>query len=106
MALMSVAEGTGIMSETVFENRFKHVDELARMGADIRVEGRAAVIKGVRSLSGANVRASDLRAGAALVAAGLAAEGITEIEDIHYIERGYETLDHRLRGIGADIVRI
>jgi UDP-N-acetylglucosamine 1-carboxyvinyltransferase len=106
MAMMSVAEGTGIMSETVFENRFKHVDELVRMGADIRVEGRAAVVKGVKSLSGANVRASDLRAGAALVAAGLVAEGVTEIEDIHYIDRGYEDLEHRLREIGGDIVRI
>jgi UDP-N-acetylglucosamine 1-carboxyvinyltransferase len=106
MTLMSLADGVGVMSETVFENRFKHVDELARMGANIRVEGRAAVVKGVKSLSGACVMASDLRAGAALVAAGLAAEGITEIDGVHYIDRGYEALDHRLREIGGDIVRI
>jgi UDP-N-acetylglucosamine 1-carboxyvinyltransferase len=106
MTLMSLADGTGVMSETVFENRFKHVGELTRMGANIRVEGRAAVVKGVRALSGACVEAGDLRAGAALVAAGLAAEGITEIDGVHYIDRGYEALDHRLREIGADIVRI
>jgi UDP-N-acetylglucosamine 1-carboxyvinyltransferase len=106
MTLMALADGIGIMSETVFENRFQHVDELTRMGANIRVEGRAAVVKGVETLSGAYVKASDLRAGAALVTAGLVAEGITEIEGVNYIDRGYESLDHRLRAIGGDIVRI
>lgn len=106
MALMSVSDGTSIISETIFENRFKHVDELRRMGADIRLEGRVAVIKGVRQLSGAYVEASDLRAGSALVIAGLAAEGATVIGNIFHIERGYENIEQKLRNLGAQIIRV
>lgn len=106
MALAAVSEGTSILSETIFENRFKHVDELRRMGADIRVEGRAAIVKGVRSLSGAYVEASDLRAGASLVAAGLAADGAAIIGNIHHIDRGYEDFEQKLRTLGAQILRV
>ncbi len=106
MALLSLTEGTSIIVETIFENRFMHAPELQRMGAHIKVEGRTAVIEGVRSLSGAPVRATDLRAGAALVLAGLAAKGDTEISDIHHIERGYADFAGRLRSLGADIHRI
>lgn len=104
VSLLSLAEGTSVVTESVFENRFMHVHELKRMGADIRLEGSSAIITGVPKLQGAPVKARDLRAGAALMIAGMAAEGETLIEDIdRYIERGYDKLDQKLRGLGADI---
>lgn len=106
MALMAVSEGTGIVTETIFENRFKHVDEFRRMGADIRVEGRVAIVKGVKRLSGAYVETSDLRAGAALVTAGLAADGATVVGNIYHIDRGYENFERKLRDLGAQILRV
>ena len=105
MVLMSIAEGTSIAIETVFENRFMHVSELKRMGADIRIEGRSAIIEGKNNLLGAPVKATDLRAGAALVLAGLVAEGTTEIMDIHHIDRGYVNIEEKLRSLGANIYR-
>lgn len=105
MALATIAQGTSVMVETVFENRFMHVNELKRMGARIKVNGRTAVIQGADKLSGAKVKATDLRAGAALVLAGLAAEGRTEVCNIYHIDRGYEKFAEKLRGIGADITR-
>ncbi len=105
MALTTVAQGTSIITETVFENRFMHVDELKRMGARIRIEGRAAIVEGVRTLTGAPVKATDLRAGAALILAGLVAEGETEIDNIYHIDRGYESIVEKLQSIGADISR-
>ena len=106
MSLLSVSDGTGIVTETIFENRFMHAPELCRMGANIKVEGHCAVIEGTRELTGAKVVASDLRAGAALVLAGLNAKGTTEVYDIYHIDRGYENLDGKLRSLGADIERI
>lgn len=106
MALMAISEGTSIVTETIFENRFKHVDELRRMGADIRVEGRVAIVKGVKKLTGAYVETSDLRAGASLVTAGLAAEGATVLANINHIDRGYENFEQKLRGLGAQIIRV
>ena len=103
---LGLAEGTSIVTESIFENRFKYVGELARMGASIKVEGNTAIIDGVPKYMGAKVNAPDLRAGAALVIAGLAAEGITEIEDIHYIDRGYEDFDGKLRSLGGQIERV
>ena len=105
MALMSVAEGTGVVVETVFENRFMQVPELIRMGAKIKIDGRTAVIDGIKRLSGAKVRATDLRAGAALVVAALASQGTTEISDIGHIERGYENFEQKLSALGVDIKR-
>lgn len=105
-SLLSVAEGTGIITETIFEGRFKHVDELKRMGANIKVEGRVAVIQGVEKLMGATVAATDLRAGAALIIAALVAEGDTEIEDIHYVDRGYEGIIDKLTSLGANARRV
>ena len=105
-AVMTVAKGTSIVTEAVWANRFRYVDELKLMGADIQVEGRVAVIEGVEKLMGASVRATDLRAGAALVVAALAAEGTTHISDIQYIERGYEDLVGKLRSVGADITLV
>ena len=103
-ALMSVAEGISVVTETVFENRFIHVHELKRMGADIKLEDRSAIIRGVKELSGAPVRVSDLRAGAALLLAGLMAEGETRIEDLErHIDRGYEKLPAKLNSLGAEI---
>ncbi|MGI6144790.1 MAG: UDP-N-acetylglucosamine 1-carboxyvinyltransferase [Clostridia bacterium] len=106
MVLMAISEGTSIVTETIFENRFKHVDEFRRMGADIKVEGRVAIIKGVKNLSGAYVETSDLRAGAALVTAGLVAEGATVVDNIHLIDRGYDSFDQKLRNLGAQILRV
>ncbi len=103
MAALCYADGTGIFTETIFENRFKHVTELTRMGADITVEGRIAVVRGVEHLSGANVCAMELRGGAALVVAALGAQGITRIGKIRFIERGYENLTEALRSVGANI---
>jgi len=106
MALMTIAQGTSIVTETVFENRFMHVDELKRMGASIKIDGRSAVVEGVAKLTGCQVKATDLRAGAAMVLAGLVAEGQTEISYIHHIDRGYDNLVEKFRGIGADIERV
>ncbi|NLJ78246.1 MAG: UDP-N-acetylglucosamine 1-carboxyvinyltransferase [Tissierellia bacterium] len=103
MALLSIANGTSIISETVFESRFKHAEELIRMGANIKIFGKVAVIKGVKELTGVKLNAKDLRGGACLVLAGLAAMGTTEIDDIYHIERGYEDLHIRLQELGADI---
>lgn len=100
---LTLAQGTSIINESIFENRFKYVDELARMGSRIQVEGNLAVIEGVRGLKGAHVQAPDLRAGAALVIAGLAAEGYTTVSEIGYIQRGYECLEEKLRKLGACI---
>lgn len=102
--VLALAEGTSTITESIFENRFKYVDELARMGADIKVESNIAIITGVPKYTGARVSAPDLRAGAALVIAGLTAEGITTVDSIHYIQRGYENFEEKLRGLGADIV--
>jgi UDP-N-acetylglucosamine 1-carboxyvinyltransferase len=104
-ALLTQARGTSIVTETIYEGRFKHVDELKRMGAKIKVEGRVAVVEGIERLSGAAVSATDLRAGAALIVAGLMAEGATEIENIHYIDRGYENIEQKLVSLGARISR-
>ena len=105
MALLTLAEGTSVVTETVFENRFMHVDELVRMGAQIRVDGRAATVEGGRFLKGAAVRATDLRAGAAMVLAGLVADGETRVGYIHHIDRGYDDLVAKLVALGADIRR-
>jgi UDP-N-acetylglucosamine 1-carboxyvinyltransferase len=104
-AFLSLVKGTSIITEGVFDNRFRYVDELRRMGADISVDGKVAVIEGVDHLTGAPVRATDLRAGAALIIAALSTDGVTEIEDIYHIERGYEDMELKLRGLGADIVK-
>ncbi|MCH1980904.1 UDP-N-acetylglucosamine 1-carboxyvinyltransferase [Lawsonibacter sp. OA9] len=104
--VLALADGTSIVTESIFENRFKYADELARMGADVKVEGNTAIIDGVDRLTGARVSAPDLRAGAALVIAGLAADGITTVDDIMYIQRGYEDFEGKLRGLGADIDRV
>ena len=105
MSLCCIADGTTMFVENIFENRYQHVEELVRMGADIKVDGRVAVIQGVRRLSGARVVAKELRGGAALVVAGLAADGITEIENVKYIDRGYETIEKYLSACGAAIKR-
>jgi len=106
MALLTICEGTSIISETIFENRFKHAEELVKMGSNIRIDGRTAIIKGVHQLTGATVASKDLRGGCALVLAGLGAEGRTIVEDIKYINRGYENLDLKLNMLGANIKRI
>jgi UDP-N-acetylglucosamine 1-carboxyvinyltransferase len=106
MALMSVARGSGTVQENIFENRFMHVPELKRMGADIRLAGATAVVRGVAKLKGAPVMASDLRASASLVLAGLAAEGETQVQRIYHLDRGYEKIERKLGAAGADIVRV
>ena len=103
---LALASGTSMVTESIFENRFKYADELSRMGACIKVEGNSAIIDGVNKLTGARVSAPDLRAGAALVIAGLAAEGITIVDDIVYIQRGYENFEEKLRSLGAEIERV
>ncbi|MBO4845288.1 MAG: UDP-N-acetylglucosamine 1-carboxyvinyltransferase [Lachnospiraceae bacterium] len=103
---LGLSKGTSIVTESLFENRFRYVDELTRMGASIKVEGSVAIIDGVEKYTGAGISAPDLRAGAALVLAGLAAEGYTTVEDIKYIERGYEDFDEKLRGLGAMIEKV
>lgn len=105
MSVLALAEGTSIINETIFENRFMQVGELRRMGADISLTGNAAIIKGVPKLTGAEVKSSDLRAAAALVIAGLAAECVTEVTGLKHMDRGYEHLEDKLRGLGADIYR-
>lgn len=104
--MLTLAEGTSIVTDDIFDNRFRYVGELRKMGADISVDGKVAVIQGVGKLKGAPVIATDLRAGAAMVIAGLAAEGTTEIDNIFYIERGYVNIDEKLRNLGADIKRV
>ena len=105
MAMLAISEGTGLVTETVFENRFMHVDELKRMGANIKIDGRTSVVEGVDALTGCQVKATDLRAGAAMVLAGLVAEGETQIGYIHHIDRGYDNLVKKLCALGADIRR-
>ncbi|MDD5934914.1 MAG: UDP-N-acetylglucosamine 1-carboxyvinyltransferase [Clostridiales bacterium] len=105
-AVLAISQGTSIVTETLFENRFKYVDELVRMGASIKVESNTAIINGVEELTGASVGASDLRAGAALVIAGLAAEGITVVEQVEYVERGYEDFELKMRELGATMEKV
>ncbi|MDR7097993.1 UDP-N-acetylglucosamine 1-carboxyvinyltransferase [Lysobacter niabensis] len=106
MAMNCIAEGVGVINETIFENRFMHVNELLRLGADIRVDGHTAVIRGVQQLSGAPVMATDLRASASLILAGLVADGETVIDRIYHLDRGYENIEEKLSGLGARIRRI
>ncbi len=103
---LALARGTSIVTESIFENRFKYVDELARMGSNIKVEGNVAVIDGVKGFSGASVNAPDLRAWAALVIAGLAADGYTTVDEIGYIQRGYECFEEKLKALGAVIEKV
>jgi UDP-N-acetylglucosamine 1-carboxyvinyltransferase len=105
-SLLSVAKGIGIVTETIFEGRFKHVEQLKKMGANIQVEGRVAVIEGVEGLMGATVTATDLRAAAALVIAGLIADGTTEVENIHFLDRGYDLFQEKIQHLGADVHRV
>jgi len=106
MALVTRAEGTSVLTETIFENRMMHVQELKRLGADIEVEGGTAIVRGVERLTGADVMATDLRASACLVIAGLVAEGATSIDRIYHLDRGYERLEHKLAGLGAKVERV
>ena len=106
MALMTTAKGTSVIRETIFENRFMHVQELARLGADIQLNGDTAIIKGVRGLTGAPVMATDLRASVSLVIAALMAEGETTINRVYHLDRGFEQLERKLTGCGAQIERI
>ena len=102
-AMLTTAKGSSIIVENIFENRYKYTQELIRMGAKITVEGKSAIIKGVRRLYGAKVKATDLRGGAALIVAGISAKGITTVENIEYVLRGYEKLDEKLKTLGIDI---
>jgi UDP-N-acetylglucosamine 1-carboxyvinyltransferase len=106
MALNCIAEGTAKVTETIFENRFMHVNELVRLGAHIQTDGKVAVVEGVSRLSGATVMATDLRASASLVIAGLVAEGETVVDRIYHLDRGYDQMEEKLRGIGAQIERV
>jgi len=106
MALNTIADGTAVITETIFENRYMHVQELVRMGASIEIDGHTAVVQGVNTLLGATVMATDLRASASLVIAGLAAEGATTVERIYHLDRGYEQMEVKLRALGADVQRI
>jgi len=106
MVLMSLAKGLSVISETIFENRFIHVSELRRMGANILIQGDTAILQGVENLSAAQVMATDLRASASLILAGLAAEGVTEVSRVYHLDRGYEGLDKKLASLGADIKRV
>ena len=106
MALAAVARGTSLITETIFENRFMHALELQRLGADISIQGNSAVVKGVERLQGAAVMATDLRASAGLVIAGLVAEGETIVDRIYHLDRGYERLEHKLGSLGARIERV
>jgi UDP-N-acetylglucosamine 1-carboxyvinyltransferase len=105
-AMLCKASGASVLTETIFENRYMHVPELARMGADIQVRGRTAVVRGVDKLVGAPVMATDLRASMSLIIAGLAAEGQTEVNRVYHLDRGYERLEEKLQAVGADIERI
>jgi len=104
--LLTMAQGRSIVNESIYESRFKHIDELKKMGANVKIEGRIAIIDGVKNLSGANVKATDLRAGAALVIAGLSAQGKTEVEGIEHIDRGYLYIEEKFKALGADIRRV
>ena len=106
VAGLSVAKGTSVLTETVWENRFQYVNELNKFGCNVNTDGRIATIEGVDTLKGAEVMATDLRAGAAMIIAGLAAEGETKIGNIRFIDRGYEKIEYKLRDLGADIERI
>ena len=106
MALMTVADGAAMVTETIFENRFMHVPELARMGANITLHGGSALVRGVERLTGAPVMATDLRASVSLVLAGLAAEGETIVNRVYHLDRGYERVEEKLAACGADIERI
>jgi UDP-N-acetylglucosamine 1-carboxyvinyltransferase len=106
MVLMTMADGVSVITETIFENRFMHAQELIRMGADIRLEGNRAIVRGVRELSGAPVMASDLRASVALVLAALAAKGKTEVARVYHLDRGYEQIEKKLSKLGANIARV
>lgn len=106
MAILMTAEGSSMLTETVFENRFMHVEEMKRMGSNMKIDGRSVIIEGGHPLSGAQVKATDLRAGAALVLAGLVAKGVTEVTELHHIDRGYVQLVEKLQGLGADIQRV
>ena len=106
MALMAVANGASMITETIFENRFMHVPELSRMGADVNVHGRSAIVRGSAKLSGAEVMATDLRASVSMVLAGLAAEGETIINRVYHLDRGYERLEEKLGACGAQIERV
>jgi UDP-N-acetylglucosamine 1-carboxyvinyltransferase len=106
LALMTQAEGDSRITETIFENRFQHVAELLRMGADVHVEGRDAIVRGPRPLSGANVMATDLRASACLVVAGVAATGYTVVDRIYHLDRGYEGMETKLQALGARVERV
>jgi UDP-N-acetylglucosamine 1-carboxyvinyltransferase len=106
MVLMAVADGVSVITENIFENRFMHAQELDRMGANIRLEGNRAIVRGVRSLSGAAVMATDLRASVSLVLAGLVAKGETEISRVYHLDRGYEHIEQKLSRLGADIQRV
>ncbi|RBE34541.1 UDP-N-acetylglucosamine 1-carboxyvinyltransferase, partial [Xanthomonas oryzae pv. oryzae] len=105
MALNCVADGVGVINETIFENRFMHVNELLRLGADIQVEGHTAIVRGAARLSGAPVMATDLRASASLILAGLVADGDTTIDRIYHLDRGYENIEEKLGALGATIQR-
>ncbi len=106
MAMLCKADGASVLTETIFENRYMHVPELARMGADIQVRGRTAVVRGVDRLVGAPVMATDLRASMSLILAGLAAEGETQVSRVYHLDRGYERLEEKLSAVGADIERV
>jgi len=105
MAMLALADGASVLTETIFENRYMHVPELARMGADIQVRGRSAVVRGVDRLVGADVMATDLRASMSLVLAGLAANGETRVHRVYHLDRGYERLEEKLSAVGAEIER-
>ena len=106
MAMLCMADGASVLTETIFENRYMHVPELARMGADIQVTGRSAVVRGVRQMNGAPVMATDLRASMSLIIAGLAAKGETQVQRVYHLDRGYERLEEKLSAVGADIERV
>lgn len=106
MALLASVNGTSVITETIFENRFMHAPEMKRMGANIKIEGRSAVIEGTNKLTGCQVKATDLRAGAALILCGLAAEGVTEITEIYHVDRGYVAIEEKLKALGAEIYRV
>ena len=106
VALNAIAQGISTVTETIFENRFMHVPELCRMGADLQLEGNTVVCKGVKSLSGANLMATDLRASASLVLAGVAAQGTTTIERVYHLDRGYESIEEKFKMLGANIERV
>jgi len=106
MAMMTVGAGVSVITETIFENRFMHVSELLRMGADIVIQGNSATVRGVAKLRGAKTMATDLRASASLILAGLAAEGTTELSRVYHLDRGYETIEKKFTALGADIRRV